>query len=298
MGRDHQHLATIDYTSQVRKVLIITLVLNSCVAVAKIIYGYITNSIAMTSDGFHSFFDGISNVIGLVGIWIASHPPDEEHPYGHKKYETLFTIIIAVMIFLTCFQILKKVYLSFMEDHKTIVTWTSFAVMFLTMGINIFVMRYESKKGRQLCSEFLVADALHTKSDIFASISVIISLTLTGLEVAYADTVVGLVITFFIARIGYEILRDASNILVDTICVDNAAIRAVVNGIEGVKDCHDIRSRGTLNSVYLDLHILVDRHMSTEKAHVIADNIEEKIKTEFPSVVDIVVHVEPETVEH
>lgn len=298
MGRDHQHLVTIDYTSQVRKVLIITLILNSCVAVAKIAYGYMTNSIAMTSDGFHSFFDGISNVIGLIGIWIASHPPDEEHPYGHKKYETLFTIIIAVMIFVTCFQILKKVYFSFTEDHKTIVTGTSFAVMFLTMGINVFVMLYESRKGRQLCSEFLVADAMHTRSDIFASVSVIVSLLLTKLGVVYADTIMGLVITVFIARIGYEILKDASNILVDTVCIDNYAIKAVVNGIEGVKDCHDIRSRGTLNSVYLDMHIVVDGHMSTETAHTIADSIEGKIKEQFPSVVDIVVHVEPETVEH
>ena len=74
-----------NYTSEVRKVLIITLILNLFVAFAKILYGYVTNSIAMTSDGFHSFFDGVSNIIGLIGIWIASHPPDEKHPYGHKK---------------------------------------------------------------------------------------------------------------------------------------------------------------------------------------------------------------------
>ena len=293
MGSDT--LVTENYSGQVRKVLIWTLILNLAVAFAKAMYGYMTNSIAMTSDGLHSFFDGVSNMVGLVGIWIASHPPDDKHPYGHKKYETLFTIIIAVMIFATCFQILKKVYQSFYEDHKAVVTQTSFIVMLLTIGVNIFVMLYESRKGKRLGSDFLVADAMHTKSDIFVSLSVIISLIFTKLGYYLVDTIAGVIITIFIARIGYEILKSASDILVDTICIDTAAVEVVVNSVDGVRGCHDIRTRGSVNSVYLDLHALVDRNLSTEKAHRIADNIEEKIKEEFPSVVDIVVHIEPES---
>lgn len=293
MGRDF--LNKEDYTAQVRKVLVITLILNSIVAVAKILYGYITNSIAMTSDGFHSFFDGISNVIGLIGVWIASHPPDDKHPYGHKKYETLFTIVIAVMIFMTCYQILKKVYLSLFDLHKPLVTNTSFAVMILTMTVNIFVMLYESRKGKQLGSDFLVADAMHTKSDIFASSAVILSLIFTKLGYYYADVVVGIIITFFIAKIGYSILKEASDVLVDTVCIDNNAVITVVNRVKGVKGCHDIRTRGTINSVYLDLHVVVDKNLSTESSHGIATEVEKEIKKEFPSVVDIMVHVEPET---
>ncbi|MEW6214078.1 MAG: cation diffusion facilitator family transporter [Nitrospirota bacterium] len=287
-----------DYPTRVRKVLIYTLILNSCVALAKVLYGYITNSIAMTSDGFHSFFDGVSNVIGLIGIWIASHPPDEKHPYGHRKYETLFTIVIAVMIFAACFQILKRVYLSFTEVHKTIITQTSFIVMFMTMGVNIFVMLYESKKGRQLGSDFLVADAMHTRSDILASIAVIISLVFTRVGYYHADAIVGIIITFLIARIGYKILKEASDTLVDTVCIDTSAVEFLVTRIDGVKGCHDIRTRGSIHDIYLDLHVLVDSELSTEKAHGIADNIEKEIKKKFPSVVDIIVHIEPDSVEH
>lgn len=287
-----------NYTAEVRKVLIYTLILNAVVALAKVLYGYRTNSIAMISDGFHSIFDGTSNVIGLVGIWMASHPPDEKHPYGHKKYETLFTIIISAMLFLTCFQILKKVYISFYEDHKAIVTQTSFFIMLITMGVNIFVMLYEKKKGKQLGSEFLVADAMHTKSDILVSFTVIVSLVFTKVGYYHADSIVGLIIAFFIARIGYDILKNASDVLVDTVCMDNSAIEFVVNSIEGVKGCHDIRTRGSTNAAYVDLHVFVDGGMSTEKAHGIADIIEERIQKEFPSVVDIVVHVEPDTIEH
>ncbi|MEW6067892.1 MAG: cation diffusion facilitator family transporter [Nitrospirota bacterium] len=291
-------LDTRNYTSQVRKVLVYTLVLNSIVAIAKILYGYITNSIAMTSDGFHSFFDGISNVIGLFGVWIASHPPDEKHPYGHKKFETLVTGIIAIMIFITCFQMLKKVYLSFTEDYKTIVTQTSFAIMLITMGVNIFVMRYESKKGRELGSDILMADAMHTKSDLLASTAVIMSLILTKIGYYRADAVVGIAIIFFIARIGYKILKEASEVFVDTVCIDTSAIEHIVNNINGVKGCYDIRTRGSVNAVYLDLRVFVNNSLPIEKAHEIADNIEDKIKKEFPSIVDIVVHIEPETLKH
>jgi cation diffusion facilitator family transporter len=294
MDRD---ILTADYSSQVRKVLIYTLILNALVAVAKVVYGLMTNSVAMMSDGFHSVFDGTSNVIGLIGIWIASHPPDEKHPYGHKKYETLFTIIIAVMLFTTCFEILKKVYQSFHEYHKTNVTQTSFLIMLVTMGVNIFVMFYEKRKGKLLGSEFLIADAKHTKSDILVSLTVIISLIFTRMGYNLADVIVGLIIAVLIAKIGYEILKSASDVLVDTVCLDTSAIEFIVNSIEGAKGCHNIRTRGSMNSIYLDLHILVDKNMSIEASHRIADNIEEKIKKEFPSVIDIVVHIEPEGVE-
>ncbi|MBI4684500.1 MAG: cation transporter [Nitrospirae bacterium] len=287
-------VAPVNNAPRIRKVLLYTLILNVAVSLAKVFYGYITNSIAMTSDGFHSLFDGVSNILGLIGIWIAYHPPDEDHPYGHKKYETLFTIIIGVMIFLTCFQILRQVYHSIVEYHKTEVTGISFAVMLITMAVNIFVAIYERKKGIELKSDFLIADAMHTKSDILASVGVIVSLIITKSGYHIADTIAGVVIAFLIARIGYSILKKASDVLVDTICIDTTAIEAVINKVEGVKGCHDIRTRGTEHSIYLDLHILVDPKMPIEKAHEIADVVEEKIKTNFSAVIDIVVHVEPE----
>jgi len=282
-----------NYHQKVRNVLLYTLIFNTAVASAKIIYGYITCSVAMLSDGYHSLFDGVSNIIGIIGIWIASNPPDKEHPYGHNKYETLFTIAIGIMIFFTCFQIVKKVYDSFFDTHKVIVTNISFTIMLLTLVVNIIVMSYESRKGKQLGSEFLIADANHTKSDILVSLSVIISLFLTRAGYSYADAVAGIILVFLIARIGFKIIKEASDVLVDKICMDTSAVESVVNNIEGVKGCHDIRTRGSSSYTYLDLHVLVDGEMSTEKSHNIADKVEKKIKDEFSNVVDIVVHIEP-----
>lgn len=283
-----------DRTRAVRKVLIYTLVCNIIVALAKVLYGYFTNSIAMLSDGFHSFFDGFSNVLGLLGIWIAAHPPDSKHPYGHKKYETLFTIAIAVMIFFTCYQIVLKLYDSFFKEHITVVTPVSFYIMLITIAVNVSVMVYEIRKGRDLKSDFLIADAKHTKSDIFVSIAVIIGLIFSRLGFQKADIIIGIVIMALIARIGYEIVRSASDVLVDSVIIEIPEVESVVNSIKGVRGSHDIRTRGTETSVFIDLHILVDPAVSVQEAHIIADGVEEILKDKFPSVVDVVVHVEPE----
>lgn len=297
MANDHSHshsIAPEDYTQQVRRVLIITLVLNEAVAAAKITWGYMTGSLGMMSDGFHSLFDGVSNIVGLVGIWIASHPPDREHPYGHKKYETLFTIIISVMIFGTCFQVLKHVWLSFTTaGHETLAPNLSFGVMAATISVNIFVVLYEMRRGRKLGSSFLMADAMHTKSDILASVAVVVGLVFTRLGYPIADTIASLVIIFFIARIGYQIIKSASDVLVDTTCIDTHAIEGVALRVRGVKGCHGVRSRGTSQYVYLDLHIQVDPEISLKQAHNMAHQVEDRIKHEFPNVADIVAHVEP-----
>jgi cation diffusion facilitator family transporter len=289
------HDIFIDYTKKVRNVLIITLILNAVVAAVKVIYGYHTHSISITSDGFHSLFDGLSNIIGLVGIWIASHPPDEKHPYGHKKFETLFTIAISFMIFLTCLQMLKKIYFSFQGPHTTSVTTASFLIIIITMAINIFVAKYESNKGRELKSDFLLADAMHTKSDILASSAVIVSLIFVKMGYPRADGIIGLIIVFFIARLGYEILKKAIDTLVDTERIASSVIESLVKNVDGVKGCQNIRTRGSENSIYLDMRVLVEPDMSIQKAHSVSDRIEELIKKEIPTVVDVVVHIEPKT---
>src|SRR5512135_1210591 len=204
--------------AQVRSVLYITLGLNLVVSCAKLLAGFYFRSISMIADGFHSLFDASSNIIGLVGMKIAGKPPDESHPYGHKKYETFAAMLIGVMLFGTCFEILKKAYASFTGGVKegVIVGAPGFAVMFMTMAVNIFVTRYEAKKGRELGSDFLLADAAHTKSDIIASTSVIASLVAVKLGYRWADPFFAVVIAIMIGRVGFQIMKASSDILCDS----------------------------------------------------------------------------------
>jgi cation diffusion facilitator family transporter len=279
--------------TRVRKVLFITLALNISVASAKIAYGYIIGSISMLSDGFHSFFDGTSNVIGLVGIWIAAHPPDETHPYGHRKFETLSTIAIAVLIFGAGIEILRRAYERLSNPNHIEVTLISFLVMGITLSVNVWVMLYESRKGKELKSDFLQADALHTQTDIYISLSVVISLVAAKAGYYIVDVIAAFIITIFIAKMGFSILKSAADVLTDAACMDTADIRKVVMGIKGVKECHGIRTRGRVDHVNIDLHVMVDPDIKTEESHEIAHDVEDMVKREFPEIKDVVIHIEP-----
>lgn len=278
---------------KVRQVLLFTLFLNIVVAVAKITYGYTINSISMFSDGFHSFFDGTSNVIGLIGTWVASQPPDESHPYGHRKFENLSTIAIAVLIFAAGIEILNESYQRLQSPGDIEVTVLSFIVMAVTLSINIFVMTYESRKGRELKSDFLLADAKHTKSDVFVSLSVVASLIAAKIGYPVFDVIAAIVITVLIGRMGIGILKSATAVLTDAACINPEEIKRVVISIDGAKDCHGIRTRGNEDFINIDLHLLVDAEATTYEAHDVAHSVEKAIKKSFPSVVDVVIHIEP-----
>ncbi len=279
--------------NKVRQVLFFTLLLNMAVAVVKIVYGYKTDSLSMLSDGFHSFFDGTSNIIGLVGIWIASKPPDECHPYGHRKFETLSTIAIAVLIFIAGVQILKKAYFGLTVPHDIEVTFLSFVIMAITLLVNAGVMAYETRKGRELKSDFLLADAVHTKTDIFVSISVVISLIAAKIGYPVIDIIAAFIIAFLIAKMGFNILKSATDVLTDAACIDPNEIKDIISRIEGVRGCHEIRTRGKEGAVNIDLHILVSPETKTQEAHRIAHSVEETIKKGIPSIIDVVIHIEP-----
>lgn len=279
---------------QIRKVLLITLLLNLSVSSAKIIYGWLTNSVAIYSDGFHSLFDGISNIGGLIALSIASHPPDREHPYGHRKFETVFAIFIGVLMSLTALEIVRNVYESLITAKKPETDEKAFIVLVGTLIVNIFVSVYEKKKGKELKSEFLIADSAHTKVDIYITIGVIVSVVITTLtELTFVDPIAGLVVGIFVAKEAILIIKESANILADRTALDGEKIAKVVEACRDVEACKDIRTRGTAGQIFVDLKILVNPSISVSKAHDIAEKVEELIKREFPDVVDVVIHVEP-----
>jgi len=285
------------YAKEVRKVLWITLLLNISVAAAKIVYGFITNAHSMKADGFHSLFDGASNVIGLIGMWLSAKPPDGRHHYGHKKFETMATIGIATLLFLTCIEILKGAVGNILHPIPPDVTVFSFGIMVFTMGVNIFVTTYEGRRGRALKSDFLIADAKHTMSDLITSSAVLVSLVATKMGFPVIDSVAAFFIAVMIGRLGYEIVREASDVLVDASPLRGdglARVLKVASSVEGVRECHNVRVRGRNDAIHVDCHVLVSSRMSMADAHEIASRVEERIKTEMPEVVDVVVHLEPQ----
>lgn len=284
------------YVNEVRKVLLITLTLNILVASLKIVYGSVTGINSIQADGFHSLFDGASNIIGLIGMWLAARPPDGRHHYGHKKIETMATVGIAILLFLTCVEIFKSSISSFLDPKPLVVADLSFGVVLVSMGVNLFVTTYEYKRGKGLGSDFLVADAKHTMSDLMASGVVLVSLVATRMGYPHFDSIATFVIAVMIGRLGYDILKEASDVLVDAsplIGEDLGRIEAIAMGVDGVLECHKMRVRGRSDAVHLDCHMLVSPDMPIQKAHDIACMVEARIKAERPEIIDVVIHIEP-----
>jgi len=279
--------------SKIRNVLIGVLLLNWAVAAVKIVYGFLTRSTAMSADGFHSFSDGASNIIGLIGIWIASRPRDKDHPYGHRKYETFATIVISIMLFMIAFNIIRGGVVRFIHPVVPDVTSISFIVMLCTMAINSGVFIYEYRKSKTLKSDILKADSQHTRSDILVSLSVIFTLLAVKAGFPIADTLVSMVIALFIAYSAYQILKESSDVLCDRAPILPHDIRDIVLSVERVKECHNIRTRGRQDDIHLDLHILVDRNLDVNEAHDLNHKIQDAIKSRLRGVTDIAIHIEP-----
>ncbi|WP_048134409.1 cation diffusion facilitator family transporter [Methanosarcina sp. 1.H.T.1A.1] len=278
---------------KVQQVLVLVLFLNLAVAFAKIIYGKLTGTLSMTADGYHSLFDGVSNIVGLVGIFIASRPPDREHPYGHQKYETVASIFIAVLLLFVGFEIFQNALDRFLVRSTPGVTALSFIIMLGTMGVNYLVTRYEHGQGVALSSSVLIADSMHTKSDIYVSFSVIVSLVAIRSGFPLLDPVIALLISFLIFRAGFRIMKESSKVLLDMSRLEEEEICNLVLGIEGVLGCHKIRTRGGMGDIRIDMHVLVRSDMPLEDAHLIAHRVSKMLKVEYKDVTDVVVHLEP-----
>lgn len=277
---------------QIKRILWAILGLNLGVAVAKVGVGLFTGSISMVADGFHSTLDASSNVIGLLGLAVAARPPDVDHPYGHQKYETFATLAIGMLLLVASWNVLKSAVSRLGTGSAPEVTPLSLAVMIVTIGLNWLVTVYESRRGRELGSSLLLADAAHTRSDIFVSLSVVAGLVAVRLGWRWMDAVVALAIVVFIAYTGLQIIRRASDVLADSTAIDPKLVEQVVMSVDEVESCHKIRSRGTPQAIHLDLHIQVDGRMSLERAHEIGHEVQARLTQELAAT-DVVVHVEP-----
>lgn len=287
------HFPPTDRYRAVFRVLFIVLLLNIAVALAKLVLGYATGAVSVISDGFHSLTDSASNIIGMVGLRASRKPPDEDHPYGHRKYETLAASGIFVFLLFVVIEVARAALDRLTGGHVPEVGPLSFVVMIGTLAVNLFVVRYESGRGRALNSELLLADAMHTKSDVYTSCAVIVSLVAVRMGYPILDPVGGLVIAVFIARTGWEIARDTSRILSDRVVLAEIDIRDVVMSVPEVAGCHQIRSRGSADHTFLDLHVWFAPDMTLTEAHRLSHVVKDRLMAKYPQIADAIIHIEP-----
>lgn len=282
-----------DRYAAVSRVLRRVLFLNLAVAAAKIALGLLTGAVSVLSDGLHSLTDGASNVVAMVGVRVAQQPPDADHPYGHRKFETMASVGILLFLLLVLVQILWAAVDRLQSPDAPDIDTITFIVMGATLAVNIAVVTYERREGRRLSSEVLLADAHHTQSDLLTSATVIAALIGVRLGYPLLDPVAALIVAGFIAYACWEIFQDTTRILADQIVIAADELRAVVMTVPGVMGCHHIRSRGSIDHVFVDLHVWMDAAMRLDDAHRVSHVVKDRIMARFPQVKDAVIHLEP-----
>ena len=276
---------------RIRWVLIITMLLNFLAMAIKLATGLATGALSVVADGLDSLFDGISNLVGLVGLNLAARPPDSDHPYGHRKFETIAALSIAFLLFLTSWQLLQTAWDRWWSEAvPEISIWIIVAVV-ASMLIQAGTSFYELRQGRKLKSEVLVADALHTRASILISLSVLGGLFLVGLGYPKADPLLAAFVALMIAKIGVDILRETLPVLVDQAAFDPSQIAQVVDDVGGIESFHRVRSRGAAGSAAIDLHVRVSAEKTVREANVIADEVRRRLMT-LDGVSDVTVHIE------
>ena len=277
----------------IARVMWVILWLNVVVALAKLAYGFRSGALAITADGIHSLLDSASNVIGLIAISVARRPADSNHPYGHRKYETFAALGVAIMLFIGCWEIGTTAFERLRHPRLPAVGPIGYVVLVTTLIVNSLVVVYERRAAKRLQSELLESDAAHTGSDVFATLLVLASFVAIRFRLGWADVAAAGLIVVLIVLAGVRILKGTLSTLSDERRLAPEEVESEALLETGVREVHNVRSRGTADDIHLDLHVLLDPTTPLAVAHELAHRVERRLRDRWPGVSDVVVHVEP-----
>ena len=259
----------------------------------KVVVGYWTGSLSLLADALHSVTDSANNVLGLVAIKFSSPLPDREHPYGHNKFEAVGALGIAAFLGIACFEIVQGAVERIIKGGEPVrVSPPELWLLLIVLGVNIFVAFYERNVGRRVGSSILVADATHTMSDVWVTISVIGGLIGVWLGYQLLDVLLAFPVALLVFWSGWSVLTENLPWLVDQMAIAPETIHTITVSVPGVLNCHDIASRGVIGrQVFIEMHLIVDAR-DVETAHNITEEVERQLEQRF-SPVRILIHVEP-----
>ncbi len=282
-------------SGQVRTVLWQVLVVNLLVVGIKGAAWWSSGALSVAAEAMHSLLDAINNVFALAFAGVAAQEPDEEHPYGHQKFETLGALFLVGVLSITVFELVKGAVVRIVTGGGLDVEATPVAIwcMGLSVVAGLAISEWERRKGRALSSDLLLADSAHTRSDVLAATAVLGGLLAVRAGVPQADPWITLGVAGVIAHTGWQVLKETVPVLVDERAVEARRIRRVALETEGVRRCYGVRSRGRPGEIFAELTIAVDPELDVATSHTIADRVEERVSDELRAR-EVLVHVEPD----
>ena len=276
-----------------RRVTLIGAIWDAILGLAKILAGYLSQSQALIADGIHSLSDLVTDVFVYFAANNARQGPDENHPYGHLRFETLTTVFLGIVLVVVAVGIAFN---SLMTNSTPEATWYGIGAVLATIVIKEAIFHYTRRAGEKIASKMLIANAWHSRSDALSSIAVLIGLAGVYVGWTWADRVASIVVALLIGKIAIQMIWENIAELVDT-APDKKILNQIKNTVKqlnNVMQPHDLRARSMAGKVYLDMHIQVPSYISVSEGHYLSDAVIRKIKSQHSIVQDVLIHIDPE----
>jgi len=281
-----------DKDRQVLRIILIEGSANFVVLIVKLIVGLSTGSFAVLADAVHSLTDIANNVVAWIVIRLSAMPADREHPYGHRKFETLAVFGLATFLVFLAFELalnaVKREAAEIVSGHLEL------GLMFVVLVINISLASWERMWSRRLQSDILLADASHTFADVLTTVVVILGWQLSAMGYLWLDTACAIGVAGLVLYLAFNLFKKTLPTLVDEYAIEPESLIRTVMGINGVLGVRRVRSRWVGSDRAVDMVISVDPELSTEASHAITDNIEALLEQKH-NVLDVSIHVEPDS---
>jgi cation diffusion facilitator family transporter len=281
----------------VKKVTITGAIVNCLLAASQIVFGIIGHSQALLADGFHTLSDLLSDFIILFAIKQSSQAADEDHPYGHGRIETLATVLLGFLLVGAGFGIGYRGINSIISSQQSNPELITIVFAALAIFAKEFLYHYTMKAARRTHSSLLESNAWHHRSDALSSIVVLAGISAQLLGVSYMDSLAAVIVAILIVVMGYRLTSKAFAELIDT-GLDGelvGKIKSLIEGNESVREIHSLRSRSMGGLGYVDAEVRVNPRLTVSEAHHIAYCLEQAIKTDFPKIIDVSIHIDPFT---
>ena len=269
---------------------------NIILALLKIVAGKIFFSMSLLSDGLNSFSDLITNILVIVGLKVGSNPEDKEHPFGHGKIESVFSVIIGTFIMITAFELIKDNFsklTSLSSESNLKITVIPIIVTILAILIKIFQLSFMKKRAKKYNNSLINSLFADYNTDIVISVSVLIGLSLSRIHPVF-DTIVGFIVSIYIIKSGYELIKENSLILLDS--QDDELIEKIRSEIlqfKEIENAHDFRMTTSGKDIYVFADVRMDKNKTIEEAHDITNKISKKIKHKYKNIKRLLIHIEP-----
>jgi cation diffusion facilitator family transporter len=280
----------------------VSIVSNTSLILLKVAAGIITGSISLIAEAIHSLMDLAAAVIAFFSVRISDRPADKEHPFGHGKAENISGVIEAMLIFVAAGIIIYQAVRRIIEGTTLEMLEVGIGIMAVSIAVNIIVSRYLLKVSRETDSLALEADAGHLTTDVFSMVGVLVGLgivrlaALMGANLNILDPIVAILVSLLIIRTAYRLTKKAFGGLVDVKLPENEenSIRQAITEHFGgeVVGFHKLRTRKAGSQRYVDLHLVMPKHINIQEAHEMCDHLEKDMKSRLPQT-DVTIHVEP-----